>query len=81
MQIIDATVTNARRLRDWGRVEARATLTYRVHPGGPVETRRVLISAPEGYRRGGGLRPCLVADAVRLVRMTEQAPIALAEAA
>lgn len=75
MRIIDATVTAARRCRDFDRVEARVRIRYRSFPGGPWETRTVLTSVAAGP----GLRARLLADAGRLAALTE--PVPMAEAA
>ena len=78
MRIIDAIVTNARRSRDHGRVEARVALTCQLHPGAWPETRILLTSAPAHDRRGRALRTRLIADAVRLAMATVPAPVAQA---
>lgn len=76
MRIIDATVTKARRCRDWGRIEAIVSLTYEIYPGGPVETRRMLTSVAARDPKGRDLRTSLVTDAVRLAATTAAEPIA-----
>ena len=80
MRIIEATVTDACRRRDFGRVEARVTLSYQAFPGEPIETRTFLTSAPADDPKGRDLRTRLVTDAVRLARLAA-APEPMAEAA
>lgn len=81
MRIIDAIVNEARRCRDFGRVEARVTLTYEPYPGAPAMTRTLLTSVAPHDPKGRDLRTRLIADAVLLARVSVPASAPLAEAA
>lgn len=81
MRIIDAVVNNARRCRDFGRVEARVTLTFEPYPGAPAQTRTVLTSVAPHDPKGRDLRTRLVADAAQLARLAAPAAAPLARAA
>lgn len=81
MRIIDAIVNEARRCRDFGRVEARVTLTYEPYPGAPALTRTLLTSVAPHDPKGRDLRTRLVADAVRLARLSAPVAVPLAKAA
>ena len=81
MRIIDATVTQARRCREFDRIEARVRLTYEPFPGALPETRTILTSIAPEDSKGRSLRVRLIADAVRLAAMMPLPEIQVARAA
>ena len=81
MRIIDAVVNEARRCRDFGRVEARVTLIYEPYPGAPAQTRTILTSVAPHDPKGRDLRTRLVADAAQIARLAPPVATPLAQAA
>lgn len=64
MNIFESSISNVKRNRDFGMVEARVTLIAKTRPGQPVHPITLRTHVPE--RGDGPLRDRLVADAALL---------------
>ena len=68
IRILNAVVTQARRVRDMGRIEARVEIVLQ-RPGMAPERRVMQASAPERDAAGRPVRSRLIADAARMATL------------